>query len=68
MFSLAGAGTNGWVNIRDASDFRRHRAHYDVAVMTEIEFFWGFLTLNDLQVQNIVDSMDIPTVKKHKNN
>ena len=25
---------NGWVNNRDAGDFRRHRAHYDVIVMS----------------------------------
>ena len=25
-----------WVNIRDAGDLRRHRAHYDVTVMTEM--------------------------------
>ena len=24
---------NGWVNIDEASDLRRHRAHYDVTVM-----------------------------------
>ena len=26
---------NGWVNNRDAGDWRRHRAHYDVNVMTK---------------------------------
>ena len=24
---------NGWVNIREAGDLRRHRAHYDVIVI-----------------------------------
>ena len=33
MFSLICAWTNVWVNNRDAGDFRRHRAHYDVTVM-----------------------------------
>ena len=33
MFSLICAWTNGWANIRDAGDLRRHRAHYDVTVM-----------------------------------
>ena len=33
MFSLICAWTNGWVNNRDADDLRRHRAHYDIAVM-----------------------------------
>ena len=27
------AWINGWVNNREAGDFRRHRAHYDVIVM-----------------------------------
>ena len=34
MFSLICAWTNGWVNNRYAGDLRRHRAHYDVTVMT----------------------------------
>ena len=33
MFSLICAWTNGWVNNREAGDFRRHRAHCDVIVM-----------------------------------
>ena len=28
---------NGWVNTRNAGDLRRHRAHYDVSVMTHSE-------------------------------
>ena len=27
---------NGWINNRDAGDLRRHRAHYDVIVMSSI--------------------------------
>ena len=34
MFSLICALTNSWVNNRDAGDLRRHRAHYDVTVVT----------------------------------
>ena len=34
MFSLIFAWINGWVNNREAGDLRRHRAHYDVTVMT----------------------------------
>ena len=34
MFSLICARINGWVNNREAGDLRRHRAHYDVIVMT----------------------------------
>ena len=33
VFSLICAWTNGWVNNRDAGDFKHHRAHYDVTVM-----------------------------------
>ena len=33
IFSLNWARTNGWANNRDAGEFRRHRAHYDVTVM-----------------------------------
>ena len=33
MFSLICAWINGYVNIREAGDLRRHRAHYDVTVM-----------------------------------
>ena len=33
MFSLICAWTNGWVNIREAGDLRRHWAHYDAIVM-----------------------------------
>ena len=33
MFLLICAWINGWVNNREAGDFRRHRAHYDVTVM-----------------------------------
>ena len=34
MFSLICPWTNGWANIRDGGDLRRHCAHYDVTVMT----------------------------------
>ena len=33
MFSLIWAWANSWVNNRDASDLRRHCAHYDVTAM-----------------------------------
>ena len=33
MFSLIFARINGSVNNREADDFRRHRAHYDVIEM-----------------------------------
>ena len=34
MFSLISVWMNGWVNTREAGDYRRHRAHFDVGVMT----------------------------------
>ena len=34
MFCLIYAWINGWVNTGEAGDLRRHRAHYDVIVMT----------------------------------
>ena len=34
MFSLICAWINGWINNREAGDLRRHRAHYDVIVMS----------------------------------
>ena len=30
---------NGWVNNGEAGDLRHHRAHYDVAVMPQGEWF-----------------------------
>ena len=33
MFSLICTWINGWVNNCEASDLRRHRAHYDVTIM-----------------------------------
>ena len=33
MLSLICPWTNGWINNRDAGDLRRHRAHYNVAVI-----------------------------------
>ena len=34
MFSLICTRINGWVNNRDAGDMRRHRAYYDVIVIS----------------------------------
>ena len=41
LFSLICVWINGWVNNREAGDFRRHRAHYDVTLMSIGE--WGVL-------------------------
>ena len=43
MFTLICVRINGWVNNREAGDFRRHLAHYDVIVMglrTESALGW----------------------------
>ena len=45
MFSLARSWKNGSVNNREASDLRRHRAHYDVIVMTAPYCIASVLTL-----------------------
>ena len=42
MFSLICTWINDWVNNRDASDLRRHRAHFDVTVMMR-QAFWQHL-------------------------
>ena len=36
MFSLICAWLNVWVNTREAGDLRRHRGHYDVIVMSNL--------------------------------
>ena len=40
MFSLNFAWINGWVNNRKASDLRRHRAHYDVILMSQMSWLY----------------------------
>ena len=40
MFSLICTWIDGWVNNREAGDLRRHRAHYEVTVMS-----WGGVTI-----------------------
>ena len=42
MFYLICAWINGWVNNREAGDFRRHRAHSDVTVMWSKGFWWVY--------------------------
>ena len=41
MFSLICTCSNGWVNTRDASDLRRHRAHSDVTVVIKMTLWRG---------------------------
>ena len=41
IFSLIWAWINSWVNKREASDLRRHHAHYDVSVMNQRKCSWN---------------------------
>ena len=44
---------NGWLNNREAGDLKRHRAHYDLIVITEAargrELYYGGLTLSTVR-------------------
>ena len=44
MFSLICAWTNSWVNNRNAGFFIRHRAHYDVTVMSMVNTMADLVT------------------------
>ena len=48
MFSLICAWLNGWLSNRNAGDLRRHRAYYDVTVMSthEANFITGDIWWN----------------------
>ena len=45
MFSLICVWINGWVNNREASGLRRHRAHYDVILRHTDIFIWSLAVL-----------------------
>ena len=49
---------NGWVNNRDADDLRRNRVHYDVTVITKLDYVFGdemtSLKLADVRSSDIV--------------
>ena len=45
MFSLICYWTNGWVDNREADDFRRHQAHRDVAAMATFNSGLDFKTI-----------------------
>ena len=51
------AWTKGWANNRDADDLRRHRAHYDVAVMkiahTLQHMNWKWQFIDDLDIMAV---------------
>ena len=51
MFCVICALINGWVNNREAGDFRRYHAHYDVIVMSY--FLFGYLPTSYKIVEKI---------------
>ena len=69
MFSFICAWINDWVNNHEADDLRRHRAHYDVIVMTWINFIglllycmrakWVFITLIPYSLKHYISSRSI---------
>ena len=66
VFSLICPWTNGWINNRDAGDFRHRRADYDVTVM-EVCFLavwnklWGMSCIKTLLVTPILQGYFIGT-------
>ena len=57
MFSFICVWINGWVNNREAGDFRRYRAHYDVIVMP-LEILAKFYRINSMLI-SVVDGCGI---------
>ena len=47
MFSLTCAWINDWVNNREAGDWRRHSAHYDVTAMLSFYTIWHIHRVGD---------------------
>ena len=64
VFSLICAWINGWVNNGEAGDLRRHRAHYDVIVMSYKIFCYHFMWFclksdtNDISKQLLLIKFD----------
>ena len=56
MFSLIYAWINDWANTRNAGDLRRHRAHYDVTVIsTPVVCVWLWLSFKFDVIWGLVD-------------
>ena len=58
-FDVFFALINGWVNNDEASDLRRHRAHYDVTVIIKIRKY-SFQTTNLLNSPQVVGELIKP--------
>ena len=57
MFSLICAWINGWVNNREADGLRRHCAHYDVIVMSDLCLPLPTTLIGVMNIQNAADIM-----------
>ena len=70
MFPLICAWINAWVNNRETGDLRRHRAHYDVIVMTLTWRHWPKSCLPPLNClsYSIILNHDISRVKYNISN
>ena len=62
MFSFICVWINGWVNNREAGDWRRYRAHYDVTVMIPPGCF-----TSEVILQNMYTVDRYPATKNHHN-
>ena len=58
IFSLISTRINGWVNNGEAGDLRRHRAHYEVIVMTMMT------NQNDGSISNLQTAFLFSTIKR----
>ena len=54
MFSLICVWINGWVNNREAGDWRRYRAHYDVTLCLNDQMFCRFKSFNKRTKSSII--------------
>ena len=68
--SLICAWINGWVNNREAGDLRRHRAHYDVIVMTWrfISYLYACVFTPAYIIRNIAHSATMSAITRKNSN
>ena len=67
MLSLISAWTNNWGNTGGPGDLRRHRSHYDIAVMSMTKF----IVIMEQQPRGddwILESMSVNYGQKGKHN
>ena len=66
VLSLICAWTNGWVNNRDAGDFRRHCAHFEVIVMLRRHWCYPCRHINVFKTVavNVICDQWRPTAKE----